>query len=205
MGWLKKVLNGVKKVAAPAIGFALGGPAGAAAAGALAGAIGNGKPKLSNIAGGAASGLAGGALLGGAGVVGSQGIGTAVNSAKELGLRKLGTNLVSGAVRSQIPGAGAQTSQSPGGGFGWQDAIGLGSAAMAGYGGYQAGRQQDAAMQRGNALQDRAIQFAEGDWADRAPMRKLGQSMMLDQAPEEVSGIYATSNPMARRYRKLGA
>ena len=64
MAW-RSWLNKLKDIIAPAAGFMVGGPAGAALGGALAGATGRGKPKLGSIAKGAAVGaLTGGTTAG---------------------------------------------------------------------------------------------------------------------------------------------
>lgn len=80
-----KGLKSVGKIALPVVGGLVGGPAGAALGGALSGAIGNGKPKLGNIAGGALTGaLTGGTgsalLKGGAAAVAKGGIGGALKN-----------------------------------------------------------------------------------------------------------------------------
>lgn len=210
---LGKGLNKVKNIAAPVAGFALGGPVGAAIAGGLARGIGEGRPSLKNMAQGAISGAATGALGGGAGLVGGKGIGAFVNSAKDMGVRGLVGNVAKSAVGmgpGQAAAGGAAGSVASGGGsgfqklgLGWGDVAQLGTAAMGAYGGYQAGKQQDAMAKRAMGMQDKALQFAEQDWQDRARFRKLGGDMMMDQMPEDVAGLYATSNPMARRYRGL--
>jgi hypothetical protein len=80
----RSILNTAKDIALPTIGFAFGGPAGAAAGGALAGATGRGRPKAKNIAIGAGSGYLGGQLGSAIGLKGNQGLGTMGGSVKDL-------------------------------------------------------------------------------------------------------------------------
>ena len=79
MGWLKKIkkaltIKNIAKIAAPVVGFALGGPYGAAIGGGLAGGNFGGKGfKLKNMLGGAALGYVGGQAAQFGGLAGGQG------------------------------------------------------------------------------------------------------------------------------------
>ena len=81
--------------------------------------------------------------------------------------------------------------------------------ATTGYGllkGIQGERRANKADKRAGALQNQALQFQQQQYAERAPMRQLGNQMMLDQQPEDLSALFRTSNPMAARgaVRALG-
>lgn len=119
--WLKKQVRSVGKVvkksakafgkgweaiddyALPAVGFALGGPAGAAAGSAAARTIGNGRfnAKATLLAG--AKGYAGGQLASGLGVTGGKGFDQLGSSAKNLILNP--RTALSAAGRRAVPGA----------------------------------------------------------------------------------------------------
>lgn len=227
MSWVSKQLKSVGKVAKkagkaigkgweaiddvalPAVGFALGGPAGAAAGAAAARAIGDGKfnAKATLMAG--AKGAAMGAMGSAAGLTGGAGLKALGSSALKAAANPLTT--AGSVLKSQVPGMGGGAAGGAagggilgGGGFGLGDALQLGSGALSAFGGYKAGQQQEAAMKRAQGLQDRALQFADQQYNERAPYRKLGMEMALNQTPEDVSSLFATSNPFAARYRKLG-
>lgn len=101
---MRKFLNRAKNIALPAAGFALGGPLGAAAGGALAGAVGQGRPKLSNIAGGALAGGAAGFGGQALGMTGGQGLGALGGSARTLLTGGGGSQGAIGRIGSAISG-----------------------------------------------------------------------------------------------------
>ncbi len=83
MSW-KKILNKAKDIALPTIGFALGGPAGAALGGGIAGSVGHGRFDAKRALMGAGSGYLGGRLGSAAGLQGSKGFGELGGSVKNL-------------------------------------------------------------------------------------------------------------------------
>ncbi len=257
MSWLSKQIKSVGKVAKkagkaigkgweaiddyalPAVGFALGGPAGAALGSAAARGIGDGKfdPKATLMAGakGYGMGVAGSA----AGLAGGKGFQALGSSAKSIltnpiaaGQSALGLKNRSGAaggvptieplsVRSMTPGSevpnipslsvrdmtpstvsrAAQMAGGGSGGSGWDMLKNAGKFALdnkdmllgglAGYEGYKSDKQAD-------ALRKRQLALADANWQGTAPLRTMGQSMMLDQQREDLSGIARNrANPFA--------
>ena len=233
MSWLSKQIKSVGKVAKkagkaigkgweaiddyalPAVGFALGGPAGAALGSAAARGIGDGKfdPKATLLAG--AKGYGMGALGSAAGLTGGQGLKTLGSSA----LKAVSNPMTTGGnlIKSQLGmGGGANAAQSAsnfgdisnaavsmggGGGGGWDMLKNAGKFALdnkdmllgglAGYEGYKSDKQAD-------ALRKRQLALADANWQGTAPLRTMGQSMMLDQQREDLSGIARTrANPFA--------
>ena len=62
---------------------------------------------------------------------------------------------------------------------------------LAGYEGYKSDKQAD-------ALRKRQLALADANWQGTAPLRTMGQSMMLDQQREDLSGIARNrANPFA--------
>lgn len=234
MSWLSKQIKSVGKVAKkagkaigkgweaiddyalPAVGFALGGPGGAALGAAAARGIGDGKfdPKATLMAG--AKGYGMGALGSAAGLTGGQGLRTLGSSA----LKAVSNPMATGGnlIKSQLGmGGGANAAQSAGnfgdisnaavsmgggsGGGGWDMLKNAGKFALdnkdmllgglAGYEGYKSDKQAD-------ALRKRQLALADANWQGTAPLRTMGQSMMLDQQREDLSGIARNrANPFA--------
>jgi hypothetical protein len=83
MSW-KKILNKAKDIALPTIGFALGGPAGAALGGGIAGSVGHGRFDAKRALMGAGSGYLGGRLGSAAGLQGNKGFGELGGSVRNL-------------------------------------------------------------------------------------------------------------------------
>lgn len=215
MSWLSKGLKKVGKVAkkglkavgkgweaiddyvAPAVGFALGGPAGAAAGSALARATGNGKLDLKQTALAGLKGYAGGQLAGAVGLSGGQGLKTLGSSAISAATNPVAT--AGSVLKSQVPGvAGAAAGGAPAaGGMGGLQKLGslaqpiMGGLAM--YEGYKTDKEAD-------KLRKKQLAMAEGSYNERAPMRTLGRDLMLNQTPPDLSYIYAnSSNPFSKR------
>lgn len=260
MSWLSKQIKSVGKVAKkagkaigkgweaiddyalPAVGFALGGPGGAALGSAAARGIGDGKfdPKATLMAGakGYGMGVAGSA----AGLAGGKGFQALGSSAKSIltnpiaaGQSALGLKNRSGAaggvpsllnanisadgvsqaaggvpniaqlsVRDMTPSTVSRAAQMAGGGSGgggWDMLKNAGKFALdnkdmllgglAGYEGYKSDKQAD-------ALRKRQLALADANWQGTAPLRTMGQSMMLDQQREDLSGIARNrANPFA--------
>lgn len=217
MSWVSKGLKKLGGAVTKAASF-VPGPIGLI--GSAANAAINKKPIVSSVAGdlGRNSKIAATllplALTGGA--AGASGVAGAVSAATG-GIPKINPlqvrdmtpsveSLVSG-VSSPSATMGSSSSGKSGSMFGLNlsDLLQLGSGALSAYGGYQAGKKQDKAMARQQQLSDQAMQFAMGQYNERAPYRKLGADLALNQTPEDVSGLFQTSNPFANRYRKLGA
>mgnify|MGYP003403824359 FL=1 len=250
MSWLSKQIKSVGKVAKkagkaigkgweaiddyalPAVGFALGGPGGAALGAAAARGIGDGKfdPKATLMAG--AKGYGMGALGSAAGLTGGQGLKTLGSSAlkavsnpmttggnlikSQLGMSTapagagggtpslLNANISADGVTQAAGGAVSRAAQMAGGGSGgsgWDMLKNAGKFALdnkdmllgglAGYEGYKSDKQAD-------ALRKKQLMLAEQNWQGTAPLRTMGQSMMLDQQREDLSGIARNrANPFA--------
>lgn len=234
-----KVWEAVDDVALPAIGFALGGPAGAALGAAGARAIGDGKFNAKATIGAGIRGGAMGAIGSAAGLTGGKGIDALVNSGKTM-LSNPGAAAMN-VVRSKVPGMGAQKALPTMSGV--QQAIlndplapvakqatgsvvnniaqmgpqvsrqlswgGAGDmlknvgnfalnnkdlllGGLAGYEGYQNDKKAD-------AMRKRQEQLAMGNWNQTAPLRTMGQNMMMDQSLEDLSGIARNRyNPFSR-------
>lgn len=241
MSWLSKGLKKVGKVAGkglkavgkgwekiddfalPAIGFALGGPAGAALGSAAARGIGDGKfdPKATLIAG--AKGYGAGALGSAAGLTGGQGLKALGSSALKAagnpaGALKSVTGMgggggAGGAVPNLSIGADftpkvtSILDKAPAASGGWMGGLkkvgdvagGLQRLAQPVLGGLamREGYQND---KRAQKLNDEQLQLARQSYGERAPLRTLGRDLMLDQTPPDLSHIYAnSSNPFSRR------
>lgn len=169
---LGKIFKKVVKIGAPIVGGVLGGPAGAALGGALGGAVGGGKPKLGNILGGAATGYVGGKLLqgGGSGILG----------------KVFGGGGAPG-VAGAAPAAG-------GGGvlgrvFGGVGKYGpdLLQAGIAGYGALEGAKQARA----GDRLQQQALNMAQQQYAEGAPLRARQRQLLLQGAGARPDLSYA--------------
>ena len=225
---VKKVGKGVGKawekiddIALPAVGFALGGPAGAALGAAAARGIGDGKfdAKATLMAG--AKGYAGGQVAGMAGLKGGQGLKVLGSSAKNLvtnptSILSGGRQAASGAVPNLNIGAdftptvssaintAAPAAQGAGGWMGGLKKVGdiasgvqkiaqpvMGGLAM--YEGYKNDKKSEDLMKQ-------QLQMAQQSYGERAPLRTLGRDLMLNQTPPDLSYIYAnSSNPFSRR------
>ena len=244
MSWLSKQIKSVGKVAKkagkaigkgweaiddyalPAVGFALGGPGGAALGAAAARGIGDGKfdPKATLMAG--AKGYGMGALGSAAGLTGGQGLKTLGSSALKAVSNPMATargamgmgggsagggapsllnaNISADGVTQAAGGAVSRAAQMAGGGSGgggWDMLKNAGKFALdnkdmllgglAGYEGYKSDKQAD-------ALRKRQLALADANWQGTAPLRTMGQSMMLDQQREDLSGIARNrANPFA--------
>lgn len=244
MSWLSKQVKSIGKVAkkglkavgkgweaiddyaAPAIGFALGGPAGAALGSAAARGIGDGKfdPKATLIAG--AKGYGAGALGSAAGLTGGQGLKALGSSALKTAGNPVGAlksvtgmgggggaggavpNLSIGAdLAPSVTSAAAGAAPAAAGAGGWMGGLkkvgdvagGLQRLAQPVLGGlamYE-GYKNDKQAQK---LNDEQLQLARQSYGERAPLRTLGRDLMLDQTPPDLSHIYAnSSNPFSRR------
>jgi len=244
MSWvskgLKKLGKGVKKVAKgagkvwekiddvalPALGFALGGPAGAALGSAAARGIGDGKFNLGATVGAGVKGYALGGLGQAAGLQGGQGVGSLLSSGKAAITNPVGT--ASRFVQSQV-GAGGAKSMSPpsllnanisadgvvpaavkaasgAANPSFMVSIGEGIKKVGGYAmknpdlilGGLSGIQGYQADKKADALRKQQMQLAMGNWNDTAGLRKMGQSMMLDQSREDLAPLYRNrSNPFS--------
>lgn len=245
MSWVSKQLKSVGKVAKkagkaigkgweaiddyalPAIGFALGGPAGAALGAAGARAIGDGKfdAKATLLAGakggamgalGSAAGLAGGSGLKALGSsalkVASNPVGAALNVGKaQLGIGG-GGNAASSLLNANISadgvipaaanavgqGAGRSVLGTIGNAIGGvQGAMDLGLGGLSAYQGYKA-------QQKADKLQGQALDLAKARDAELAPMRQAAiQKLMAAQRPD-LSSDFASANPFARPLKRLG-
>lgn len=220
MSWLSKGLRkagkGLKRVgkavgkgweaiddyALPAIGFALGGPAGAALGAAGARAIGDGKFNAAETLKAGVKGYALGGLGQAAGLAGGQGMNVLGGSAKAALANPVGTagKLLGGAVNpsSAMSAGGAPGAAAVGGGkldmlkkiggFA-MDNSDLLLGGLAGYQGYKADKKAD-------KLRQQQMDLAMQRWNETAPLRKLGQSQMLDQTREDLYPTYRNAaNP----------
>lgn len=202
---LKAVGKGFEKIddfALPAIGFALGGPAGAALGSAAARGIGDGKFNAGATLGAAAKGYAGGQLASGLGLVGGRGVSGLLGSGQGLatgGSSVAGQSAAGGALKSVASGGG-------GGGFGGF----LGSAGnflkdnpeliLGGISAIQGAREQ----QRANETNKRALALAEQPWKETEGLRKLAIQRLMNPETPDLSNIYSgSSNPFARPLRSV--
>lgn len=159
----------------PGVGGVLGG--------ALAGATGNGRPSLKRIGGGALTGAIagyGGSLLGGGGKAASAasgGVAPGIANAASAGAQRgIGSSLLGGLKKI--------------GGFALDniDPI-MGAASM-----YQGAKAQGKA----DDLNKRALALREQQYADFAPIRKLGLAGMQNTQRPDLSAIYRNQqNPFA--------
>lgn len=217
MGFFKKVGKGLKKIgkgvgkawekiddfALPAVGFALGGPAGAALGSAAARGIGDGKfnAKATLLAG--AKGYAGGQLASSAGLVGGKGIGTLGSSARSalsnpISSAKSMMGMGGGGGGGQAAMASPAVSAGGGGSMGGLRRVGkfamdnidpiLGG--LAAYEGYRADK-------RGQKLQDRALALQEQEYAMRAPLRQKAMGMLMEDEPARLPR-YRSQNPFGQ-------
>lgn len=224
MSWLskglKKVGKGVKKVAKgagkvwekiddvalPAIGFALGGPAGAALGSAAARGIGDGKFNLGATVGAGVKGYALGGLGQAAGLQGGQGIGSLLNSGKAALANPISTASramgMGGASATPAAVQGASAAANPS----FMGTMGEGLKKLGGYAmknpdlilGGLAGVQGYQADKKADALRKQQMQLAMQNWNDTAGLRKMGQGMMLDQTREDLAPLYRNrSNPFS--------
>lgn len=122
-GWL----NTLKDIVAPAAGFMIGGPAGAALGGALAGATGRGRPTLGNVAKGAVVG----ALTGGTTAGALQGARAGFSAGTGMG--RLG-GMFSGAAKGAMAGYQRPISEAAGGAVGSGLGMGAGATGPSGLG-----------------------------------------------------------------------
>lgn len=247
MSWLSKGLKAIGKTvskgakaagkgwekiddfALPAIGFALGGPAGAALGSAAARGIGDGKfnAKATLMAG--AKGYAGGALGSAAGLTGGQGLKalgssvlkTAANPVSAIkGVTGMGGGAAPAAGSGAVPNlsigadftptlsaatsAAAPAAQAGGGFMGGLKAIGnvasgVQKIAQPIMGGLSM-YEGYKNDKKADALSKKQLALAEQSYGERAPLRALGRDLMLNQTPPDLSYIYAnSSNPFAKR------
>lgn len=240
MSWLSKGVKGLgkglKKVgkavgkgweaiddyALPAIGFAVGGPGGAALGAAAARGIGDGKFNAKETLLAGAKGYAGGQLAGAAGLKGGQGLKVLGGSAKGALSNPIATggNIVKSKLGMGGPNAAQVASDPTAGGMigSWRPPT-AGAAAASGAGGYRdtlkkiggfamdnlpviagglAGVEGYKADKRAGKLRDKQLAMAEQNWNERAGLRTLGRDMMMNQQLEDLSGIYRNpSNPFA--------
>jgi hypothetical protein len=210
----KAVGKGFEKIddfALPAIGFALGGPAGAALGSAAARGIGDGKFNAGATLLAGAKGYAGGALGSAAGLTGGQGLKVLGSSALKAAASPLTTaqgalGLGGGASAAPSLSVGATAPATAGatGAMGGLQKIGnaigtVGKIAQPIIGGLSAyeGYQNDKKAQK---LSDKQLALAEASYNERQPLRTLGRDLMLNQTPPDLSYIYAnSSNPFAKR------
>lgn len=184
-GWEK-----VDDFALPALGFALGGPGGAALGAAAARGIGDGKfdPKATALAG--AKGYVGGQVAGGLGLKGGQGLKMLGGSARSA-LSNPGT-LAMNAGRSVMGGGAPVQGGTPGapmdGGGGRFDTlkrIGGGildnsDLILGGLSAYEAQKQGA----RADKMSQAQLDFERQQYAERAPLRQLGMQGLLAAPPQ---------------------
>lgn len=251
MSWLSKGLKkagkGLKKVgkavgkgweaiddyALPAVGFALGGPAGAALGSAAARGIGDGKFNAKATLGAGLKGYAMGQLGSVAGLKGGQGVKVLGSSLKSAVMRPGATAL--NVVKSQVPGMGGGAAA--GGGvprIGAMDVRsltpsvsgGIANAASASanpgvwdglkkVGGFALDNADlilgGAAMLQGNQQQNKANQYQQQalDFAmnrdkELDPLRQMGRQRLLTAQRPDLSADFQSANPFARPLRRIG-
>lgn len=218
MGLLKSIGRGIKRVgkgigkawekiddyALPAVGFALGGPAGAALGSAAARGIGDGKFNAKATLGAGVKGYVGGQLAGMAGVKGGQGVGSMLSSGKSA-LTNPGvtaSRLVGGGGGSNfVAGGGA-----PGGGGVGGTIRSIGGflkdnpdLILAGASAVQGSRQQGKA----DKMNQRALDMAEQRYRETAGLREMGMDRLLNTPRLDLSAMYQTENPFGRPLRPL--
>jgi hypothetical protein len=193
-----KVWEAVDDYALPAVGFALGGPAGAALGSATARGIGDGKFNPKAVAGAGLKGYAMGQLGSMAGLQGGQ------------GLRSLGSsagNMVRnpGAIASNVMGGGPAANISPAAssGGGWTGGLQklgrfaldnpeLIGAAASTIGGLDAQRKAD-------RNEKKQMQLIEAEWARREPLRTRGFDYLnREPTPLDLSVYRNSANPFSR-------
>lgn len=214
MGLWKQIKKGAKKVGKawekvddfvlPAVGFALGGPGGAALGSAAARGIGDGKfnAKATLVAG--AKGYAGGQLAGAAGLQGGQGFGALGSSAKAA-LTNPGATV---SRLTGVGGGGASASVAPGGAAstgGTMAAAGGKMDKLRAVGGFL-GRNSDAILSGVNMVQGarsqgkadklnaEALALAKARDAELAQLRQAGVSRLMNTQRPDLSHIYAGSS-----------
>lgn len=213
MGLFSKLGKGLKKVgkaigkgwekiddfALPAVGFALGGPAGAALGSAAARGIGDGKFDLKATALAGAKGYGMGALGSAAGLTGGSGVKALLGSGKAAigGAISNPVATAGNLMQSQVPGAGGG-----GGGFldslgGVQGAMDLGLGGLSAYQGYQA-------QKKGEKLSNEALALQRARDAELTPMRQAGIQRLMSAQRPDLSSDFASSNPFARPLKRIG-
>lgn len=245
MSWvskgLKKLGKGVKKVgkqvgkawekvddfALPAIGFALGGPGGAALGAAAARGIGDGKFNAGETLKAGVKGYALGSVGQAAGLTGGQGLKTLGSSAvkslanpvatggniikSQLGMAPsaaggggapslLNANISADGV---IPAAGGMVSRAAsagGGGGAWDMLKNAGSFALKNKDlllGGLAGYEGYQSDKQADAMRKKQYDLAMQNWNTTAPLRTQGQAQMLDQSLEQMPYARNKYNPFA--------
>lgn len=191
-GWEK-----IDDIALPAVGFALGGPAGAALGSAAARGIGDGKFNAGATLGAGVKGYAMGQLGSMAGLNGGSGIKALGGSAKNALMSPGGT--AGNVLRSQVPGA-AGADAGVGGGFGGMlkglggKLLGNSDLLLGGLSMYQGQKAQNQA----NDLQKRAMALAEQRYAETAPLREMGLKGLQNTQRRDLSATFRNAqNPFA--------
>lgn len=209
LGGLKKigkVVGGVAKQAAPVIsmvpgvgtvaGAAIGGLGSLASGDNLKTAIGYGVKgampgMLGKLAG--AGGIAGkaGSILGGLKKVGGGSIGGsgALSGLPMPSIGKAPRGGVGGIIDS-LGGIGGIGGSILGGlkKIGVDDVLG---GASLGYGAYQ--------MKKAGDLRNKSLKMVEDEYRERAPLRKVGLSGLMNEQRPDLSQVFASQNPFARR------
>jgi len=197
----------VDDVVLPAVGFALGGPAGAALGSAAARGVGDGKFNAGATLKSAATGYAGGQLASGLGLQGGKGFGALLDSGKGL-VPGMGGGAGAPSVASAAPsvaGAGGSGIGSVGGGGiggilksvgGWaKDNPEL---LLGGISAIQGAQQQSKA----NKLQQQALDLAAQPWHETSALRAQALKSLMEPRQTDLSNIYSgSSNPFMRSLR----
>lgn len=197
MSWLKKLGKGISKAAS-----FVPGPIG------IAGSAGNALLNNKNVGKALVGDMARNSKFAAAALPVAMTAGAAVPAlGSAMGTGALGATGAAAKLSGVAGGGGGAIGKAAGGlsklGIGAGDLIDLGLAGFSAYQGRKADKRAERADQQALAMQQQALKFAQDQYAERAPFRKLGTSMALDQQPEDVSALFASSNPFARRRRTV--